>query len=281
MTTVAMVSPGFMGAGLGAALRQGGARVVATLEGRSPRTERLAGQGGLELLPRLVDVVAVADIVLSVTPPGQAVAAARAIGAAAAEAGVTPIVADLNAISPETFDSVARALGGLRVVDGSISGPPPSVRPGARIYLAGPDAGAVAGLPWGDNAVPVVLGTGAGSASALKMCTGSVYKGLTALLIQAMRTAGDHGVLNEVVADLERDGLGRTAVVAGSAPKAWRYVDEMREVAATQAGAGLSPDLFTAIAEVYVDVAGTRLAQGDPESVGEVTPAEIVARLSK
>jgi len=41
MTTVAIVSPGFMGAGLGWALRGGGARVVATVEGRSERRATL------------------------------------------------------------------------------------------------------------------------------------------------------------------------------------------------------------------------------------------------
>jgi 3-hydroxyisobutyrate dehydrogenase-like beta-hydroxyacid dehydrogenase len=279
MTTVAIGSAGFMGAGLGATLRQGGARVVTTLAGRSPRTGRLAEQAGLEILPSLAAVVAAADVVLSVTPPGEAVAVAQAVGAAAVAAGTAPIVADLNAVSPDTMARVAVALGGLRTVDGAISGPPPSVRPGARIYLSGPDAGAVADLPWDGRVEPIVLRDG--SASALKMCTGSVYKGLTALITQAMRTAGFHGVLDEVVADLERNGLAQTAGVSRSAPKAWRFVDEMREVAATQAQAGLTPDLFLAMAAVYADIARTRLAQGDPETASDLTAAEIVAQLSK
>jgi 3-hydroxyisobutyrate dehydrogenase-like beta-hydroxyacid dehydrogenase len=284
-----------MGAGLGGALRAGGARVVATVEGRSARTRRLADEAGLELLPSLADVVAAADILLVVTPPGDAVAAATAIRRAAGrdtaairrEAGedaaeVTrrrPLVADLNAVSPGTMSRVEAALGGLDLVDGSISGPPPSDRPGARLYLSGARAAEVAALPWDGQVEPVVLGDRVGAASALKMCTGSVYKGLTALVTQAMRTAGAYGVLDEVVLDLDRNGLAQTRGVARSATKAWRFVDEMREVAATQEAAGLTPDLFTAIAAVYAQVAGTALAQGDPESAPERTAAEIVDML--
>src|SRR5690349_6762996 len=99
MTVTGIVSPGFMGAGLGAALRAGGARVVATVDGRSARTGRLAAGAGLELLPTLEDVVALADVVLVVTPPGDAVAAAASIRAAAGRTGADPLVADLNAVS--------------------------------------------------------------------------------------------------------------------------------------------------------------------------------------
>jgi len=300
MTTIAIVSPGFMGAGLGSALRAGGARVVATVEGRSARTRRLAERAGLELLPTLDDVVAAADVILSVTPPADALAAARAIAASVARTArvepatqpgrvgpatqtepAGPVVADLNAVSPATMTRIAEALDGLRLVDGSISGPPPTAAPGARVYLSGPDAGIVAALPWAGLVEPVVLGDRIGSASALKMCTGSVYKGLTALVTQAMRTAGAYGVLEGVVADLERNGLAQTAGVARSATKARRFVDEMREVAATQASAGLTPDLFAAIAAVYEDISGTRLAHGDPEAARAVTAGEIVRLLGE
>ncbi|MCY1139966.1 DUF1932 domain-containing protein [Actinoplanes sp. Pm04-4] len=276
--TVGLVSAGFMGSGLGVALLEGGARVVTTLEGRSERTGRLAAEAGLEVLPALGDVVAVADVVLSVTPPGAAVETAQAI-AAVLGGRSDLVVADLNAVSPGTMARVAETLAGARVVDGSISGPPPTVRPGARLYLSGVDAAAVAGLPWGGKVEPVVLGDQVGAASALKMCTGSVYKGLTALVTQAMRTAGAHGVLDAVLADLDRNGLADSAGVARSATKASRFVDEMREVAATQQSAGLTPDLFNAVADVYAGVARTQLADANPEADRDLTPAEIVARL--
>jgi 3-hydroxyisobutyrate dehydrogenase-like beta-hydroxyacid dehydrogenase len=281
MTTAGIVSPGHMGAGLGGVLRAGGARVVATVHGRSERTKRLAAAAGLELLPTLDDVVAASDVVLVVTPPGDAVPAATAIRAAAEATGSTPLVADLNAVSPTTTARVWQELGGLRFVDGSISGPPPSERPGARLYLSGDAAAAIAALPWDGQVEPIVLGDRIGAASALKMCTGSVYKGLTALVTQAMRTAGAYGVLDGVVADLERNGLAQTAGVARSATKAWRFVDEMREVAATQEAAGLTPDLFTAIAEIYAGVSRSALAQGDPEQARTLDPDDVVRQLGR
>jgi 3-hydroxyisobutyrate dehydrogenase-like beta-hydroxyacid dehydrogenase len=280
MVTVAIVSPGHMGAGLGGALRGGGARVVATTAGRSERTRRLAA--GLEVLPNLDEVIMVADVVLSVTPPAQALPVAHSIAAAAGRTGATPVVADLNAVAPQTMARIAEACAGLPVVDGSISGPPPSARPGARIYLSGPQAPVVAGLPWNGQVAPVVLAGGLGSASALKMCTAGVYKGMTALITQAMRTAGRHGVLEQVLADLARNGLDDTAGVVSAATKAHRFVDEMREIAVTQQEAGLTPALFEALAVVYADIAGTELAAGAPETADRQLAAdEIVHRLSR
>jgi len=271
-----------MGAGLGWALRKGGARVVATVHGRSARTRRQAEDAGLELLPALFDVVAVADIVLSVVPPGHALAAAQTIANAARESGARPVVADLNAISPTTMAKVAATWDGLPFVDGSISGPPPTAAAGARVYLSGVKAADVAALPWGESVRPVVLGTPIGSASALKMCTASVYKGLNGLVMQAMRVAGRHGVLDHVLADLGGNGLDRSAAVTIAATKADRYADEMREIAATQSEAGLTPALFEAFAEIYADVARTSLASGDPESADTtLTPSEIVRRLTQ
>jgi 3-hydroxyisobutyrate dehydrogenase-like beta-hydroxyacid dehydrogenase len=174
---------------------------------------------------------------------------------------------------------VARTLDGLPVVDGSISGPPPTTKPGARLYLSGPRADEVAALPWEGRIEPVVLGGEIGTASALKMCTASVYKGLNALLTQAMRTAGRHGVLDQVLDDLGRNGLDHSAAVARAATKAHRFVDEMRQIALTQAAADLTPALFDAFADVYAEIARTALADGDPESTGALPAAEVVARL--
>jgi hypothetical protein len=61
-----------------------------------------------------------------------------------------------------------------------------------------------------------------------------------------MRTAGQHGVLDQVLADLARNDLDGTAGVVSAATKAHRFVDEMHEIAATQADAGLTPALFEA-----------------------------------
>ncbi|WP_232323610.1 NAD(P)-dependent oxidoreductase [Catenuloplanes japonicus] len=270
------MSAGYMGAGLGWALRTGGARVVTTVAGRSARTARLAAEADLELLPDLAEVVRAADVVLSVTPPAEALRAAAEI---AAVDDTDTLVADLNAISPETMAAVASHL--RRPVDGSISGPPPTAKPGARIFLSGPEAQVVAALPWAGLVTPIVVGPEIGAASAAKMCTASIYKGMTALVAQAMRTAGHHGVLDVVIADLERNGIDTHRDVARAATKAHRFVAEMREIARTQEGAGLTPALFAAFAAVYADLAATPLADGDPETTGPLPPDAVVALTKK
>jgi 3-hydroxyisobutyrate dehydrogenase-like beta-hydroxyacid dehydrogenase len=276
---VGVISPGHMGAGLGWALAEGGARVVTTIDGRSERTARLAAEAGLTVLPDVADVLAGADVVLVVTPPAAAVAAAAAIAAAARRADRRPLVVDLNAVSPVTVGEIGRALDGLDLVDGAISGPPPTVRPGARVYLSGPRAAEVAALPW-RHVTASVVGTEAGSASALKMSTASVYKGLVALYAQALRSAAYHGVVGPVVDDLAGSGHDLVRAVAVAATKADRFVGEMHEIAATQRAAGLPPELFEAFAAVYADLAGTDLARDDPESVpAAVTADAVLARL--
>jgi hypothetical protein len=64
-----------------------------------------------------------------------------------------------------------------------------------------------------------------------------------------------------------------------SATKADRYVAEMREIAATQAAAGLTPALFEALAEVNEAIASTAAAADAPEAVGEPELEDVVARL--
>ena len=295
--TVAVVSPGAMGSAVADALARGGARVVATLAGRSERTARLAERAPLELLPDVRAVVREADVVLSIVPPEAAAAVAaeihcclRALPPAdegepcgSELQGRLPLFVDLNAVAPVTVRAIAAS--GLQLVDGSISGPPPW-RPGTtRVYLSGPRAREVAALPF-EGVERIVVGDEVGAASAVKMSTASVYKGTTALLAQALRAAHANGVLDHVLADLEAvapdlvGNLERRIAVAAS--KSGRYVGEMQEIAATQEAADLTPVLFEAIAEIYAEIAETPLGRADPEDVASTQPLDdVLARLRR
>ena len=253
-----------MGSAVGGTLITGGAEVVTTLAGRSERTARLAREAGLNVLPDLDSIVR-ADVVLSVAPPDQAEAIARDLGAAAKRVGARPLVADLNAISPGTARRIESALD-LDFVDGSISGPPPAKPGRTRIYVSGPRAGEVAALPFSGVEV-IEVGGEVGSASAVKMCTASVYKGTAALLAHALVTAHSNGVLPFVLDDLGERAEGATRTIGNAAAKSGRYVGEMREIAATQAAAGLPADLFEAMATVYAALAATPPAARSPEDV--------------
>jgi 3-hydroxyisobutyrate dehydrogenase-like beta-hydroxyacid dehydrogenase len=270
--TVGIVSPGAMGSAVGAAYRAGGNRVVTTVAGRSPRTAALAEQAGLELLSDLDAVVGESELVLSIVPPAEAGPTAAAIAAAASRTGVRPLVADWNAVSPATARELEQALAasGLELVDGSISGGPPRSDYRTRVYLSGRSAAtlAAAAPAWIDART---VGDTVGLASAVKMCTASMYKGSSALLAHALLTAHAHGVLPQVLDDLgesfpqQIDRAARTLAV--SATKANRFVAEMREIAATQASAGLTPTLFEAMAEVYEAVARSEIAAEAPEAI--------------
>ncbi len=281
MRTIGVVSPGAMGSAVGEAYRATGARVIATASGRSARTVALAGQAGLELVGDLDSVVAAADLVLSIAPPDQALAIAAGLAAAADRTGARPLVSDWNAVSPATAREVERVLdaAGLELVDGSISGGPPRSDYQTRVYLSGARAAELAGT--GPDRLDLrVVGPDVGVASAVKMCTASVYKGYTALLAHALVTAHGHGVLSEVLDDLHHSfprQVDRAArLLAVSTTKAGRYVGEMREIAATQASAGLTPALFDAMADVYARLAETTLAAETPESISEAPQLEAV-----
>src|SRR4029450_13220978 len=100
------------GSALGGSLLRGGARVVATVAGRSRRTAGLARDAGIGLVPSSGEGVRAADGVLSVVPPDQAEAVANGLADAR-------LFVDLNAVSPETARRISTGVGG------SISGPPP------------------------------------------------------------------------------------------------------------------------------------------------------------
>jgi 3-hydroxyisobutyrate dehydrogenase-like beta-hydroxyacid dehydrogenase len=278
---VAVVSAGAMGSAIGAALRRGGAGVATTLDGRSARTARLAHQAGLECLPDLDTLVGAASIVLSVAPPDQAEGIAADLAAAAGRTGARPLVADLNAIAPATVLRLERTLGaaGLDLVDGSVSGPPPHPGGSTRIYLSGARAGEMLALSF-DGVELVPVDGAVGAASAVKMCTASVYKGSVALLAHALLTAQANGVLGHVLDDLGDLASGGGHSIARAATKSGRYVGEMQEIAATQAAAGLPPALFEAMAEVYATFAERPLAREDPESLGDTELEDVLRDLA-
>ena len=268
MVTVGLVSPGAMGGAIGHVLRSGGARVVATVAGRSERTQRLAE--GLVLLPTLDDVIRESAILLSVVPPGAALEVAREIAAGADRTGSRPLVADLNAVSPTTVAAAAEGLlaSGIHLVDGSISGPPPRVAGSTVVYLSGLRAAQIASLDTPGLDLRVV-GDEIGTASAIKMSTASFYKGQTAIFAQALRAARANGVLELVLEDLGRhypelvDDASR--MLQSIAAKSGRYVAEMDEISSSQEAAGLPPELFAALAKVFAELSRSPAAARAPE----------------
>jgi 3-hydroxyisobutyrate dehydrogenase-like beta-hydroxyacid dehydrogenase len=292
--TVAVMSPGDMGHAIGRTLRAGGRRVITCLEGRSARTAALAAAAGIEAVPDDATLVREADALLAVLVPSEAAALGERIAAALERTGASLLYADLNAISPRTVQGIGMRLeaAGARFVDGGIIGgpphpasrldspPPPEPRPkreGPRIYVSGADAPELAQLS-GNGLTVRVLGERIGEASGLKMCYAALTKGVTALATELLVAAEVMGLAAPLRAELEGSQGGQWAAlqrgVAGMPPKAYRWVGEMEEIAATFADCGLTPRLLEGAADVYRLVARSPLGEETPEVRRRGTTAE-------
>lgn len=274
--TVGIVSPGEMGHGLGQVLRAAGLRAVTCVRGRSQRTVALASDAGLEAVPELADVVAEADLFMSLVPPAQALTVARDVAAALAKTGASLLYADCNSIAPRTVDAIEQVIGaaGARFVDVSIIGPPPRVAGGVvgsspRIYASGQGAADFARLSETGLDVTVLAG-GQAQASSLKMCYAALLKGLLALSAELLVASDLLQVRGPLLAQFEatQPALLETMrkTIPGMPPKAQRWVGEMEQMEFTFADAGLAPHIFQGAGELFGIVSRTELGSEVPEN---------------
>ena len=253
MTTIGLLNPGEMGSMVGAAVRSAGSRVLWAGEGRSAATRKRAADAGLEDAGSVAAVVKASEIILSVCPPHAAVDVATQV-AALRFAGT---YVDGNAVSPSTAREIGGIVekGGATFVDGGIIGPPP-VKPGStRFYVSGTGADRIAALLTAGPLQAIVVPGGSGAASAVKMAYASWTKGSAALLLAVCAMASAEGVGDSLVAEwkLSQPDLSARAEGAakGNAKKAWRFIGEMEEIAATYAAAGLPDSFHQGAAEIY------------------------------
>ena len=253
MTTIGLLNPGEMGSMVGAAVRSAGARILWAGEGRSAATRKRASDAGLEDAGSVAAVARAADLILSVCPPHAAVDLAKEV-AALRFAGT---FVDGNAVSPAT----AREIGGIvekagaTFVDGGIIGPPP-VKPGStRFYVSGGGAERIARLLTAGPLEAIVVPGGPGAASAVKMAYASWTKGSSALLLAVCAMAAAEGVEDSLVREwkISQPDLSAKSesTAKGNAKKAWRFIGEMEEIAATYAAVGLPDGFHQGAAEIY------------------------------
>ena len=182
---------------------------------------------------------------------------------------------DANAVAPTTAVTLSRHFGD-RFVDGSIIGPPAQQADSTRLYLSGACADEVAAWFSAGLLQAIAMGKPIGAASALKMCYAGYTKGLSALLLSAQALAQANQVQDWLSRewDLSLPGLNERAQASalGTAPKAWRFTGEMREIAEAYAAAGLPSQFHQAAEQVY-----QRMAPLQHES--DVTHARVLALL--
>ncbi len=254
--TIAIISPGDMGSGIGKALVQEGYQVITCSEGRSPLTKELAQKAGFQDTPNLATLLSQADCLFSIVPPESALSVAQNIAGHIQSANPGLLYVDCNAIAPQTTLKIAEIIGGAgaRYVDCGIIGSPPERRGLTRVYLSGPDTSEVLELH-GQNIDFRNLGDQIGTASALKMCYASQTKGTTALWLHSLVTAQSLGVLDPLRKEWTSSHptlWGRMEDNIPTVPhRAGRWIGEMKEIALTMEGIGLTNDAFEGAAAMY------------------------------
>ncbi|MGH9045640.1 MAG: DUF1932 domain-containing protein [Acidimicrobiales bacterium] len=258
--SVGIISPGAMGAAVGQTLVRS-KKVLVALEGRSQATRARASAAGLSDVGDVASLVDASELVLSIAPPGSAIKIAGEVAQAMDASGKTPLFVDANAVSPARATQIRRMISkaGAAYVDGGIVGGPP--RGGARtdLFVSGAGAEALAQELSCDELVVSFLGDDPTAASALKMCFAAWTKGTAALLIAIRAVATRDGVDSALAALWERVQPNALAGSQGAgmvASRAWRWVDEMREISRTFEDAGLDGGAAMAAANLYSRLTG-------------------------
>jgi 3-hydroxyisobutyrate dehydrogenase-like beta-hydroxyacid dehydrogenase len=251
--TVALLHPGNMGTTIGVAAATSGARLVWVSEGRSKASQDRARDAGLRDVKTLTNAVNESDVILSVCPPDAALDLARDV----ARQRFKGIYVDANAVSRATAQQICEIVTstGATFVDGGIIGSPVKRAGTTRMYLSGEHAPEIAALFTDSMLDAKTIGAEPGAASALKVAYAAWTKCTDALLLAIRTFAAAEGVDRALLQewsisqpDLERRSQQAAAVAT---PKAWRYVGEMKEIAATFEAAGLPAGFHNAAAELW------------------------------
>jgi 3-hydroxyisobutyrate dehydrogenase-like beta-hydroxyacid dehydrogenase len=270
---IAVIAPGAMGSGIAGVLSAHGADVVTLLDGRSEASRSRAERAGMRGVAEAELVES--GLILSIVPPGQALALAQRLAGPLAAAARKPIVVDCNALDVATVRGVGAVIGaaGAAFVDGGIIGGPP--KPGAKgptLYLSGEDAQQVEATLGRLGIQARAIEGGVGAASALKMSYAGITKGITAIATIMVLGAARAGAGEALLAELRESQpqlLARFAKgLPDMVPKAYRWVAEMQEIAAFLEGDPAGVSIFQAAAELYDRIA--RDATAEREEVGEL-----------
>jgi 3-hydroxyisobutyrate dehydrogenase-like beta-hydroxyacid dehydrogenase len=281
---VGLMTPGDMGQAVAMQIKARGFTVCTALDKRSERSRKLARDAGLTDVGSIERLVNECDVVLSVMNPGSAVDFARDAAAALRSTGRHTLVADCNAISPDTVREVADIVekAGGRYLDGGIIGSPPRGTTKTNLYVSGPGAADLEPLG-GPQLKVTVVSERIGDASALKMCYGAINKGMQALWLEIMIAAQRLGVEGLLEQQL-RQGRSELYDWAHSqfttlTPKAYRWVPEMLEISKTLGTSGVTPKVFQGAADIFAFVAATPLGKETPENRDKSRTGKDVVRM--
>jgi 3-hydroxyisobutyrate dehydrogenase-like beta-hydroxyacid dehydrogenase len=249
---IGIVHPGQMGIVVAVSAQNSGNEVLWASEARSNATRERASRAGLRDAGTLTKLCELCPVIVSVCPPEFAEEIAEQV----ARRSYQGTFVDANAIAPDRTQRLARRLEeqGARFVDGGIIGPPATARHRTWLYLAGEHAANIAPYFSSGPIETEVLEGGVGRASALKMCFAAYSKGSIALAYAVLAAAERLDVLEDLKRQWNRSGPSLPELereISRAAPKAWRFVSEMHEIAATFESTGLPPEFHQAAAEIF------------------------------
>jgi 3-hydroxyisobutyrate dehydrogenase-like beta-hydroxyacid dehydrogenase len=256
---VAVIAPGMMGAAVGKRLVDNGVKVLTSLTGRSAETATRAKAAGMAAAGD--EEIAACDFILSILPPGDAVALAERFQPALKASNAKPVYVDCNAINPKTVDRVAAVIAptDCPFVDSGIIGSPPKPGDaGPRFYASGPAAPRFATLRQYGLDVRVLDGA-MSAASALKMSYAGITKGTQAIGAAMMLAATRAGSADALFAELSSSQKDMFAWfkrgLALMPPKAYRWVAEMHEIAGFVGEDPTAHELYEGAAHFYERIA--------------------------
>lgn len=260
-TTVAIVAMGEMGAGVGRALVESGARVITSLEGRSQASAGRAAKAGVEVVHDDGALVAPADFVLSIVPPSRSAELAERLLPRIRCVDRKPVFVECNAVAPATVRQIAAPFQteGLPFVDAGIIGAPPAPgRPAPRFYASGGAVGRLEELrKFGMDVRP--LSSEVGDASALKMAYGGINKGLQALGAALILGAVRGGVSQALWQEMQDSQPAVLQLLTRALPKmyakAYRWIGEMEEIAKFLHPETGGSEMLNGAAHFYQDIA--------------------------
>jgi 3-hydroxyisobutyrate dehydrogenase-like beta-hydroxyacid dehydrogenase len=265
---IAVIAAGDMGAGVGRRLSETGCRVLTSLAGRGDASRARAEAAGMT--DGSDAEIAAADMILSIVPPGDALALAERLAFALKAASVPALYVDCNAVSPDTVRSVAAVIeaAGAPFADAGIIGMAPKPGYTPAIYASGPEAERFAALNAHGMDIRVMDGP-VGQASAIKMCYAGLTKGLHAVGVSVIRGAIEAGVDKAFLAELASSQPQLLAYFTGRTPgvfpKAYRWVAEMQEIGDFLGGEGEA--IYDGAAALYDrmarDHAGSRTEEAE------------------
>jgi putative dehydrogenase len=233
--------------------------VLTSLQGRSQDTLARAKAAGMAAATDAE--IAAADFILSILPPGDALALAERFAPALKGSDAKPVFVDCNAINPKTVERVASAIAptGCPFVDAGIIGPPPKPGDaGPRFYASGPAAQRFTTLR--DYGLDVrALAGETSAASALKMSYAGITKGTQAIGAAMMLAAVRGGSADELFKELQFSQKDMLAwfkrSLASMPPKAYRWVAEMDEIAGFVGDDATGHELYEGAARFYEQIA--------------------------